>query len=32
MDGNNGSASYDANYFDSFEVGHIPKKIHRKQK
>ena len=24
--GNNGSASYDATYFDSFGVEHIPKK------
>ena len=34
MNGNNGSTSYNATYFDSFAVEHIPKnqKIHRKQK
>ena len=27
MNGNNGSASYDATYFESFGVEHIPKEI-----
>ena len=29
VNGNNGSASYDAVYFDSFGVEHIPKEIKR---
>ena len=27
MNGNNGSASYDATYFDSFGLKHVPKEI-----
>ena len=27
MNGNNGSASYDATFFESFGVQHIPKEI-----
>ena len=32
VSGNNGRTPYDATYFDSFGVEHIPKEIHRKQK